>query len=81
MTIPKLESGRFGVVLAESATGKVLSIHGDRYADGGGEFYAVFESFKAAEEYARSRVEGTSGIEASIRNYEGEHLVFVRELQ
>jgi hypothetical protein len=80
MTIPRLQTGKFGVLLAERATGKVLSLDGERYV-GAGEFYAVFDSLDDARAYATSRVEAASGIEASIRNSEGIEIAFVRKQQ
>ena len=77
VSIPKLDAGKFGIIFAEAATGKVLSLDGERYP-GVGEFYAVFDSLDAARAYAASRVEAVPGIEASIRNSEGIHLAFVR---
>jgi hypothetical protein len=70
MTIPRLDSGNFGVLFAEIATGKVLGLDGERYA-GVGEFYAVFDSLERAQTYAKARVGAVLGIEVPYETVRG----------
>lgn len=78
LLIPKLAPGQRSVVFAEVSTGILLTFEGKRNINST-VYYRVFNSEQEAIAFAREYVEQHPAVECSIRDEEGEHIMFLRK--
>ena len=76
--ILKLDPGQRAIVFAEVKTGIVLNAKGERDS-GLNMYYRVFDSEQEAIAFAQDYIDQNPEIECSIRNENGEHLMFLRK--
>ena len=68
MEFPDLQPNQYGIILAELATGIVLSSDGKRHIDSD-EAVIIFDSFEEAETFCDQKIKEFPDVECNIYNH------------